>query len=80
MQPHVDTAVELSPPPYLLSCNPCLALGLAEGGLLELLLAFAAGSGAGGFGGGGFAGGALYFLALDLVGDAGGICHCVSSL
>ncbi len=54
-----------------------LPLGFAEGGLLELLLVFAAGAGAGGLGGGLLAGGALYFLALDLVGDAGGVCHGV---
>lgn len=53
----------------------CLALGLAAGGLLDLGLVFAAGSGAGGFGGCGFACGALDLLALDLIGDAGGVCH-----
>lgn len=51
------------------------ALGLAAGGFLDLGFVFAAGAGAGGFGGCGFAGGALDLLALDLVGDGGGICH-----
>jgi hypothetical protein len=57
-----------------------LALGLAAGCLLDLGLVLAAGSGAGSLGSGLFAGGALDLLALDLVGDAGGVCHDVSSL
>ena len=52
-----------------------LALGLAAGCLLDLLLVFATSSGAGAFCGGFLAGGALDGLALGLVGDALGVCH-----
>ncbi len=44
---------------------------------LILGLVLATGSGAGSLGGGLLAGGALDLLALDLVGDAGGVCHDV---
>jgi hypothetical protein len=52
-----------------------LPLGFAEGGLLDFGLVLAAGAGAGGLGGGGFAGSALDLLALDFVGDGGGVGH-----
>jgi hypothetical protein len=57
-----------------------LALGLAAAGFLDLGLVFAASSSAGSLGWGGFAGGALDLLALDFVGNCGGVCHDVFSL
>jgi hypothetical protein len=59
-----------------------LSLGLTAGGLLDLGLVFAAGSGAGSLGGGLLAGGALDLLALDFVGDSGSVCHdeCLLSM
>jgi hypothetical protein len=57
----------------------CLALGLAAGGLLDLGLVLAACSGAWAFGGCCLACGALDLLALDLIGDAGGVCHELES-
>src|ERR1035438_8761847 len=52
-----------------------LALALAACSLLDLGLVLAAGSGAGSLGWSCLAGCALYLLALDFIGDAGGICH-----
>ena len=52
-----------------------LALALAACSLLDFGLVLAASSGAGPLGRSGFAGCALDLLALDLVGNAGGVCH-----
>ena len=57
-----------------------LSLGGAACCLLDLGLVLAPRSGAGSLGSGGLACSALDLLALDLVGDAGGVCHDVSSL
>ena len=67
-------------PLAVLICEKALTLGLAAGCFLDLGLVLAAGSGAGSLGGGLLAGGALDLLALDFVGDGGGVCHVMSSL
>ena len=53
----------------------CLPLGNAARCLLELLLVFAASSGALRFGRSLLAGDPLYFLAFQLIFNLGGICH-----
>jgi len=60
-------------------CFSYLSLRLAARCLLDLGLVFAAGTGAGTLGWSGFAGGALDLLALDFVGDGGGVCHLLGS-
>jgi hypothetical protein len=57
-----------------------LSLGLTAGCLLDLGFVLATGSGAGSLGGGLLAGGALDLLALDFIGDGGGVCHVFSFL
>ena len=53
----------------------CLPLGNAACCLLELLLVFAASSGALRFGRSLLAGDPLYFLAFQLIFNLGGVCH-----
>ena len=55
--------------------QPKLALGFAACSLLDLGFVLAARTCAFAFGRGGLARCALYFFALDLVGDAGCVCH-----
>jgi hypothetical protein len=77
----IETASGVNPLAVLVGEEE-LALGLAAGCFLDLGLVFAASSGAGSLRGGLLAGGALNLLALDFVGDGGGVCHdeCLLSM